>query len=565
MSMDPPPSERAGGRRPYPVPPRPDPGPAAPGKIHARDLIDQLPEPDPSLLREPETGRRSRRRRARGGRHGTTAAVRSRRSWPQRILLSVLVLAALVSGTAAALAGYLTHKLDQITYVEIELSTAPPPGEPRNLLIVGSDSRDSLAESADPTIDTSAFVGDGSVGSGQRSDTIIVVRVDPAATAVDVLSIPRDLWLPIADTGGSQRINTAYAGGPQRLVDTIEEQFDIPIHHYVEVDFVGFADLVAAVGGVPMWFDTPVRDTHSGLQVDSAGCHRLDAQSALAYARSRHLQYQDDDGRWRTDGTGDLGRITRQQVFLRRAVDQLSTLGVSDALTLNRLLDVGIDNVTLSRGLGLSQLRELAQRFSSFDSDAMRTYAVPTYSFRTSGGAAVEGLLEPEAQPIFNIFRGLPPDTLTPVQVDQVTVLNGTGVEGHAALVADALEEVGFGIVATGNTDDPDGADAEAPLVRTTIRHAPDALHAADLLERHLTSGAELVVDRTLAEGELVLEIGTDLTTVGRNARPSELPPPTTSTPDPADGEDGTIDGSGTDTEAPAPIGVAPDPSVRCG
>src|SRR5690606_36675099 len=110
-------------------------------------------------------------------------------------------------------------------------------------------------------------------------------------------------------------------------------------------------------------------------------------------------------------------RISRQQVFLRRATDQVGRLGITDALTHNRLLDVGINNVTLSTGLGLSQLRDLAQRFANFDSDAMRTHVLPTYSFRTTGGAAVEGLVEPEAQPMLNVFRGLPPDTLAPSQV----------------------------------------------------------------------------------------------------------------------------------------------------
>lgn len=530
------------------IPPRPERP-----KIHARDLIDQLPEPDPALVRPSVANGKA------VGAHRR----KTRRSWPQRVLLSLLVVASLIAATAAALGSYLTHKLDQITYVDVELSAAPPPGEPRNLLIVGSDSRDSLVDADDPGVDTSAFVGDGSVGSGQRSDTIIVVRVDPQATTVDVLSIPRDLWLPIADTGGSQRINTAYAGGPQRLVDTIEEHFDLPVHHYVEVDFIGFADLVSAIGGVPMWFDTPVRDARSGLNVPTAGCHRLDAQAALAYARSRAFQYQDEDGRWRTDGTGDLGRITRQQVFLRRAADQVGGLGITDALTLNRLLDVGVNNVTLSTGFGLSQLRDLAQRFASFDSDAMRTHALPTYSFRTSGGALVEGLVEPDAQPMLNVFRGLPADTLTPVQVDDVTVLNGTGVEGQAALVADALEQIGFGVTDTDNVE----GDNATSLIRTTIRYAPDAERAADLLERHLTAGAELVVDRTLVSDEVVLEIGTDFTTIGRNARPSVLFPPTDA-PTTTDTTDTSVDpevGVGVDEEeTSSPIGVAPDPSRRC-
>jgi polyisoprenyl-teichoic acid--peptidoglycan teichoic acid transferase len=265
-----------------------------------------------------------------------------------------------------------------------------------------------------------------------------------------------------------------------------------------------------------------------------------------------------ESGRWATDGTGDLGRISRQHVFLRRAIDQVSNLGVTDARTLNRLLDVGVDSVTLDRGLGLSQMRDLAARFSDFDSGALRTHALPTTPFRTSGGAAVLRLEEAEAQPALNLFRGLPPGTLAPAQVDSVTVLNGTGVAGHAALVADALTQVGFGVIETGNVE---GATTEEPRTRTTIRHHPDGLYRADLLERHLTAGAELVVDRSLDEGEVVLEIGTDLTTIGRNARPSDLPPPDTTTSTVAEGTP-VLDRAPT-AEA-APIGVAPDPSVRC-
>ncbi len=539
-----------------------------PSGVHARDLIEQLPEPDPALLRSsrsdgpdggaPSTGRerRRRRRRGRGGRRG-------RRSWGQRILLSVIVLVSLIAGSMAAVAAYLGQKLDQITYVGVDLTPAPPPGEPRNYLIVGSDSRDSLVGDEPTTsIDTGAFTGDGAVGSGQRSDTIIVLRVDPAAEAVDVLSIPRDLWVTLP-SGREQRINVAYGGGPQELIDTIEENLDLPIHHYVEVDFLGFARMVDAVGGVPMWFDAPVRDTHSGLFIGSAGCHTLDAQSALAFARSRHFQVQLEDGRWSTDGTGDLGRITRQHVFLRRVIDRLSDLGVTDALTFNRLLDVGTSSVTLDRGLGVSQLRDLANRFADFDSDHLRTHALPTLPFRTSGGAAVLRLEEAEAQPSLNVFRGLPPGTLAPVHVDAVTVLNGTGAEGHAALVADALEQVGFGVVGTGNVE---GTGEDAPLARTTIRHHPDALHEADLLERHLTAGADLVVDRSLEPGEVVLEIGTDLTTIGRNARPSTLPPPDTTTSSPS-GTDSTASTGTTEPEVaddPGLVGVAPDPSARC-
>lgn len=568
MSTDPPqrptpPGVPASGPKPYPVPPplEPDPPPAPePPKPSAADL---LPPVDQPVRRARRAEREAAERRGRRGRRTS----RRRRTWPQRILLSLMILGVVAAASGAALASYGLDKIESIVRVPVALSQPSAPGAPENFLVVGSDTRDTLEGSG---LDEAGFNGDGAEGSGQRSDTIMVVRVDPAATSVDVLSFPRDLWLPIAGTGRSQRINTAYAGGPQRLVDTIEQNFDIPIHHYVEVDFAGFAGLVEALGGVPVYFDTPMRDTHSGLVIDSAGCHTLDPAQALAFARARHVEYRTDDG-WSVDGTADLGRITRQQVFLRRALDQVGDVGITDPVTLNRLADVAIDNLTFDESLGLDDMLDLGQRFSSVDGNAMRTHALPVYNWRTSGGAAVVGVDEVAAQPILNYFRGLPLDTLYPVQVEHVTVLNGTGEVGQAALVADALDEVGFGVDGVGDVE-------EGPVARTRIRHAPGADALADLLERHLTAGAELVVDPSLDDGELVLETGTDFTTIGRRPRPATERPTTTTTTsttvdDPSstsstlEGEevDGDDEGASTSTtDTTEPIGVAPDPSTTC-
>ena len=96
----------------------------------------------------------------------------------------------------------------------------------------------------------------------------MIMRVDPTTDTVDMVSLPRDLWVPIAGTGESQRINTAYSSddGRQRLIDTIQQDFGIPINHYIEVDFKGFQGVVDAIGGVPMYFDEPMRDDNSGLE-----------------------------------------------------------------------------------------------------------------------------------------------------------------------------------------------------------------------------------------------------------------------------------------------------------
>ena len=116
-----------------------------------------------------------------------------------------------------------------------------------------------------------------------------------------------------------QRINTAYErDNPQQLIDTIYQNFGIDIDHFVQVDFCAFKKLVDAVDGVTVPFATPVRDTNTGLNVPEAGCFTFNGDHALAYVRSRHSSTRTPTATWKTDGTSDLGRISRQQDFLRR-------------------------------------------------------------------------------------------------------------------------------------------------------------------------------------------------------------------------------------------------------
>src|SRR5690606_5605265 len=118
---------------------------------------------------------------------------------------------------------------------------------------------------------------------------------------------------------------------------------DIPINHYVEVDFNGFKGLVEAIGGIDMYFDRPVYDDHSGLNIHKKGCYTLDGVQALAFARSRDLVYS-NGVEWISDPTGDLGRITRQQVFLRRALAKVATFGLDDIGSLRVLTGVAVNN-----------------------------------------------------------------------------------------------------------------------------------------------------------------------------------------------------------------------------
>jgi anionic cell wall polymer biosynthesis LytR-Cps2A-Psr (LCP) family protein len=179
---------------------------------------------------------------------------RARRTWPQRLLITFNVGVIAVCLVAAGALGYLNQKLDQIQRVDLagQLTQEPAdPGEPQNYLLVGTDSAAGLSEG-----DSRA---EGRENLGVLSDTIMLLRVDPNSMQAQLLSFPRDLWVTVPGAG-EQKINAALsAGGTQTLIDTITQNFDVPVHHYVEVDRVGFQDLVAAVDGVPMYFDKPLR------------------------------------------------------------------------------------------------------------------------------------------------------------------------------------------------------------------------------------------------------------------------------------------------------------------
>jgi LCP family protein required for cell wall assembly len=437
----------------------------------------------------------------------TSRAGRPRRTWRQRLVILTGLLLSTVLAAGAATIGYQRWKLDQIsTYDNLSL-VQPASGAAENYLIVGSDSRDVIDED-DP--DADSFLGGGDPG-GQRSDTILVARVDAAGEQVDLLSLPRDLWVPIAGTDGRERINTAYSEGRQQLIDTIEEDFGFPINHYVEVDFRGFKQLVEAIDGIPMYFDTAMRDLRSGLWISGQGCVRLDGDQALALARSRELQYL-EDGQWISDPTGDLGRITRQQILVLKAVERSVDLDLTDPGKFSRIIDVGVDSVTIDEGIGFDDIAGLMKRFGEVTDETMITHTLPVVPYTTAGGAAVLDVNEAAAGPVLDVFRGVEPDGLVPSSVS-VRVLNATGIEGHAASVAEALGYIGFSIVEISGLD-------TIPVSTSQVRFHADDLAAAERVSRHLPGGTELVEDSSLTPGAVAVVTGLDLLGVSEQPLP---------------------------------------------
>lgn len=454
------------------------------------------------------------------------AVARGRRTWPQRLLIgfNCLLIAGCVA--AAGMLGYYYYRFEQIPTIAFGTDIlAPPaqdPGEPKNYLLVGSDSRE-FAD-GDPE-DLRSFGSSEDVGR-PRADTIILVRVDPRAGTAAMLSFPRDLWLPIAGTGRENRINTAFEQGPEQLVRTITEHFGIPIDHYVQIGFDGFRGVVEAAGGVPVYVATPVRDRVSGLDIPQAGCVTLNGDQALAYVRSRNFQ-QFIDGRWRTDPTGDINRINRQQDFVRRAVREAISRDLLDPRNVDELLDVVEDNVVFDDRLELDDIRNLGTRFRSLAPGALQQFSLTTYAEpRTIRGTGAQVLVlrdDPELERILDVFRGAPVGGSLDVAPSSVTVrvLNGSGVRGQAAEATTALTNAGFSAAQPG--------DGQA-TPRTTILFGGGQEAKAQLLARYLVAGAELR-EGDLEAVDVVLVTGADYAGVLTTPRaPDATLPPTTTT-----------------------------------
>ena len=352
---------------------------------------------------------------------------------------AVIVLAVVV---VVGVVGYGWYRYNQIGREDLALAESV--GGVQNFLIVGSDTR-SVIDPTDPNY--KAFGGDD---SPPRSDTIMIARVDPKARTVDLMSFPRDLWVPIMPTGGAERINTAYnttdpnVDGAQRLVDTIKADFGIDINHYVEIDFASFKGIVDAVGGVPMYFDTPVRDESTGFYQYELGCQTINGEQGLALSRSRHLEYKNSKGNWVEDPSSDLGRIARQQYFLRMVVDRAGAkFGSFDLKAMNDLVSSTSDKLKLDSGLSLGDLASLGKAFKGFGGDQITSHALPVYPYTTNGGALVLKLDTVAAEDVLNVFRGLPAGTVSPASVT-VAVSNGSGAPNQATDVSTRLAELGY-------------------------------------------------------------------------------------------------------------------------
>lgn len=320
----------------------------------------------------PEGGRRRRRRR-----------------WP-KVLLAIVAVFALLLGFVLFRA---KQVFDDIPRVPVA-SALTPGGSGTNILIVGTDSREGIDKG---TPNAGAFIGGNQEPSGARTDSIMVLRIEPDGKE-RLLSIPRDLWVTNAVTGRKDRINSTYGTSPAALVQTVTKELGIPIQRYAEINFVSFANLVDAVGGITIDFPHPARDTHSGLNVEQTGPVRLDGTQALAYVRSRYFEEQ-VDGRWRMDPTSDLGRGERQRTFLSALFGEIGQ--TRNPFTLLDVMGSVGKGLRIDDAWSFTTALSLAWQLRDFSPESV---AIPVSPRTTAGGAAVLDL-KPEAQGVLTGFR----------------------------------------------------------------------------------------------------------------------------------------------------------------
>jgi LCP family protein required for cell wall assembly len=262
-----------------------------------------------------------------------------------------------------------------------------------NYLLVGSDSR----QFGDPN------TGETGQVSGNRSDTIMVLRYDKGSGEASLLSIPRDLYVTVPGHDGQRRINAAFNDGADVLVRTVQTALGIPIHHYVEIDFTGFERLVEALGGVQVCFLYPTRDVNTGLDVRDPGCHVLNGKQALGYARSRHYE-EFRDGKWHEDPTSDLGRSKRQREFVNACLQETVAQLKTNPFRAGELVSAIGDAVRLDEHLDPI---EAGSSLRGAVNGGLHSYALPVVPKTIDGNAVL--LLGDGSDAVLAYFRGVGP------------------------------------------------------------------------------------------------------------------------------------------------------------
>lgn len=331
-----------------------------------------------------------------------------------------------------------------------------------------------------------------SLKTGTRSDVMLIVSVDTETKDVGVLSIPRDTRVFIPKVNGLEKAGHAHAyGGPELVVETLEDFLDIEIHRYVRIDFEGFKRVIDILGGVEidvppgMDYEDPEQDLYIHLK---PGLQTLNGEDALKFVRFR--EYVD----------ADIGRIRAQQAFLQALADKV--LRISTATKLPSMIsemlpyvvtDMSNEDIMYLASVGLGvKLDEV--KWAILPGEAGYIGDVSYYLVDT----------EKAAQVVDEIVRGIDREKNSEVRV---AVQNGCGIPGAADYVASILRSYGFNVVSVGNADnfDYDETKVLAPKANQDVQ--------TELLKSMRVAGIEskgYTSDQIPDESDVLVIIGKD-------------------------------------------------------
>lgn len=384
-----------------------------------------------------------------------------------------------------------------------------------NYLLLGSDSRAGLSPQEQEEFGTNE-----DIGGSNRADTIMLVHTEPRRQKAIILSFPRDLWVPIPDSGEG-KINSAFegglnGGGPQVVTRTVEQLTGLRINHVLYVDLAGFEGVVEALGGVDMCVPYAMSDPLTGLDIQ-AGCQRFDGRTALAYVRTRHQP---------CDAIPDFARIGRQQQFLSAVLNRLLSPG--ELVQAPKLIRPVARNLVTDPGFKLADIIYLVSQLNGINTGAADFRVVPgapttIYPPSYPGGISIVRM-DPSAEALFRAIReGRPLGELgkalpdTEISPANITVAVVDRVSGGTAL--DVLTKLGEGGFDTSPGLSADASALSGLIEGSAIVYKRGQEGMAGVVQKYLYPTLELV---RAPKGVLTSPVAV---VVAAGYTPSEPPP----------------------------------------
>jgi LCP family protein required for cell wall assembly len=368
-----------------------------------------------------------------------------------------------VGGSNVGSAAKTDAEAKQIEDADREIVPALP-NKPMNILLIGSDK--------------SSIPGDPG-----RSDTQMLVRLDPETKSISMLSLPRDLYVEIPDYG-YEKMNSAYSyGGPKLVIKTFKSLTGLPINGWIEVNFAGFWHVVNILGGVYLPIDhkyfVPASADYKSINLEP-GYQLVRGKQALNYVRFRHDEFF------------DFGRMQRQQLFLKELQRQ-SGRWSSDWRKVIKLIRA-ITGETKSSLSSLAKVKPLVEL--AFEVNTSKVYQAHLEGANTMiNGASV---VEATPQEIADVVHQFTNPTQAPVTTKgqkvkkddfQVHIYNGSGIDGLATSAASQLAAQGYNTTAEADAYDFPG--------KTTVVYAPRSLESyANLIASMLAPASVQIVER---------------------------------------------------------------------